>query len=123
MRKFANNQIVFVNGTYNQEEKCIIIDCIENEPTTGKTIYNVHSLDNYGTFGTTEDRVFATKEEAHKASIEASAKLVGQYKAEIKTLKDLLEFPLKHCISGGEEYTNNEAEQAYRLRMHELTGY
>lgn len=120
MRKFENGATVYINGVWIKEEECEVLDCIENESRTGQNVYNVRSK-NYGMFFATEDSVFATKNEAHKASVEATDKLVQKYKMEIKTLKDLLEFPLHHCISGGEEYTEWEAQRAYRLRANELT--
>ena len=122
MQRFKNGSTVFVNSTYNKEERCEVVDCAENELSTGKNVYKVHSLDNYGTFTVLEDYIFATKEDAHKANIEASANIVRQYKAEIKTLKDLLEFPLTHCLACGEDYTDYEAQRAYRIRANELTG-
>lgn len=121
-RKFNNGTTVYVNSTWNQEEECIVTGYVENESSTGKNVYKVNSQVNGGTFGATEDCVFATKEEAHKASIETSAKLVQKYKSEIKTLKDLIAFPLNHCISCGEEYIDWEAQRAYRLRANELIG-
>jgi hypothetical protein len=85
-------------------------------------VYKVHSLDNGGTFAVTEECVFATKQEAHKSYLEESAKLVDKYKEEIKNLNDLLKFPLEYCISCGEEYTDYEAQKAYKIRANELFG-
>ena len=122
MQKFKNKQIVYVNSTYNIAEKCEVIDYVEHESSTGQGIYKVHSIDNHGTFGATENCIFATEKDAHEAYEKLFADLVEQYKDEIKTLKDLLEFPLSHCLSCGEEYIEYEAQKAYRIRATELTG-
>lgn len=122
MRKFHDGENVFVNNTWFEGEECIVMNCTENESSTGKNVYQVQSRVIGGIFGVTEDCVFATLEEARKASIEASDKLVQKYKNKIKTLKDLIEFPLQYCISCGEEYTNWEAQKAYKIRASELTG-
>ena len=39
----------------------------------------------------------------------------------MKDLKDLLKFPLNHCLNG-EEYTDYEAKAAYKQRVNELVG-
>ncbi len=122
MQKFKPNEIIYVNGIYNIAEKCEIIDYTERESNAGKSIYKVHSIENGGTFGASEDCVFKTKEDAKDAYKKSFEKLVEQYKSEIKTLKDLLEFPLSHCLSCGEEYIEYEAQRAYRIRVSELTG-
>lgn len=122
MKKFDNGTTVFVNGIWNQEEECIVTGYVKNESRTGKDVYIVKSVTNYGTFGATEDCLFATKEEAHKASVKKSSELVARYKAEIRNLDDLLHFPLNHCLSNGEEYTDYEAKRAYCIRANELTG-
>ncbi len=122
MQKFKNNAIVYVNSVYNIAEKCEVVNCVESKSDTGKNYYKVHSIDNYGTFGVAENCVFATKEDAQKAYYKLSAKRVEQYKKEIKTLKDLLEFPLTHCLACGDEYTDYDAQRAYRIRANELTG-
>lgn len=122
MQKFTNNTTVYVNSTYNTAEKCEVVGYVEYESSTGQSVYKLHSADNHGTFCATEDCIFATKEDACKAYEEASAELVERYKSEIRTLRDLLEFPLSHCLACGEEYTEYEAQKAYRIRANELTG-
>lgn len=121
MQKFKNKQIVYVNSPYNIAEKCEVIDYVEHESSTGQGVYKVHSIDNRGTFGATKNCIFATEKDAQEAHEKLFAALVEQYKNEIKTLKDLLEFPLSHCLSCGEEYTEYEAQKAYRIRANELT--
>ena len=96
------------------------MDCIESEPDANKKFYKVHSSVHGGTFGATEDCIFATKKEACKAYLNASTQLINKYKSEIKNLEDLLRFPLEHCFCG-EEYTDYEALSAYKARVTELT--
>jgi len=42
-----------------------------------------------------------------------------KYMSEINSLKDLLQFPLDHCINGG-EYTDFAAKAAYCAKMKEF---
>ena len=44
---------------------------------------------------------------------------VDKYYKEIKTLRDLLEFPINHCING-EEYTDENAATAYKIKIKEV---
>lgn len=120
MRKFKNGITVYVNSTWNVEEECTILDYIEDESGAGKNFYKIHSSVHGGTFGATEDCIFATKEEAREAHLKASTQLIDKYKSEIKNLEDLLRFPLEHCFCG-EEYTDYEALSAYKARVTELT--
>ena len=62
MQKFKNGTIVFVNGSWNTAEKCIVASFVENESSTHQNVYLVNSIDNGGTFGATEDCIFDTKE-------------------------------------------------------------
>lgn len=43
-----------------------------------------------------------------------------KYKAEITGVNELVKFALKYCIANGNEYTNEEARQAYIERAKEL---
>ena len=45
---------------------------------------------------------------------------VEKYKAEIKTVRDLIIFPLEHTVSDAEEYSNDAARRAYKERAEEL---
>lgn len=121
-RKFADNEIVYVNSTYNIAEKCNITKLLQKESKINKAVYALHSLDNLGSFAATEECIFKTKEDALKAYKESSNKLIEKYKNEIKTLEDLIKFPLSHCIACGEEYTEEEAREAYEIRAKEIIG-
>ena len=45
-RKFADNEIVYVNSTYNIAEKCKITKFVQKESRVNKPVYALHSLDN-----------------------------------------------------------------------------
>jgi hypothetical protein len=117
--KFEKDSIVYVN-TYNHVgEKCKVTGHEKQKQST-RVFYHVHSIDGIGSFAVPNDHVFATKEEALEAyRIEVENSVRG-YKEEIKTLEDLLKFPLNHCFVG-EEYTDYEAVRAYKERVKELT--
>jgi len=121
-RKFADNEIVYVNSTYNIAEKCKITKFVQKESSVNKSVYALKSLDNLGSFAAIEECIFKTKEDALKAYKESSNKLIEKYKNEIKTLEDLIKFPLSHCIACAEEYTEEEAREAYEIRAKELIG-
>lgn len=121
IRKFNDKDVVFVNGTWNTAEKCEITGFVEKESSTGKPVYIVYSLDNYGTFGATEDCIFDTKENAISAYKTAFKTKVKSYCKQIKTLEDLVKFPVSHCLDGA-EYTDYPALEAYEIRAKEITG-
>ena len=116
MSKFAIGDIVFVNSRYNVAEKCKVENLNSED-----NIYYVKSIDNFGSFCTKEDKMFETKDKALEAYGRKCAELIKAYKEDIKDLRTLLEFPLRHCFNG-EEYTEYEAKEAYILRVKELTG-
>ncbi len=116
MAKFAIGDIVFVNSRYHVAEKCKVENLNSED-----NVYDVKSIDNFGSFSTKEDKMFETKDRAFEAYEKKCAELIKSYKEGIKDLRDLLMFPLRHCFNG-EEYTEFEARQAYILRVTELTG-
>ena len=116
MSKFAIGDIVFVNSRYNVAEKCKVENLNSED-----NIYYVKSIDNFGSFYTKEDKMFETKDKALETYGRKCAELIKAYKEDIKDLRTLLEFPLRHCCNG-EEYTEYEAKEAYSLRAKELTG-
>lgn len=63
--------------------------------------------------------LWANPEEAYNAIEKEINDLVENYKNEIKTIEDLVAFPLEHCFDG-EEYTDYEAIKAYKIRAKEL---
>lgn len=121
-RKFADNEIVYVNSTYNIAEKCKITKFVQKESRVNKPVYALQSLDNLSSFAATEECIFKTKEDAIKSYEESANKLIEKYRNEIKTLEDLIKFPLSHCIACGEEYTEEEANEAYKIRAKEIIG-
>lgn len=46
---------------------------------------------------------------------------IQEYYNEIETIEDLIRFPLHHCFNG-EEYTDWQAVEAYKIRAKELVG-
>ena len=119
MLKPKLGDIVYVNNAWTVAEKCEVTE-IGDKDADDEYFY-VHSLDNVGSFCALRSDIYATKEEAIAAYQEKSAKNVEQYKKEIKGLKELLEFPLTHCLNG-EEYTDYDAIEAYKIMASELTG-
>ena len=121
-RKFADNEIVYVNSTYNIAEKCKITKFVQKESSVNKSVYALKSLDNLGSFAAIEECIFKTKEDAVKSYEEYTSKLVKKYKDEIRTLEDLVKFPLSHCIYGGGKYMGKEgAREAYKIKAKEIT--
>jgi len=121
MEIFEKNTTVYANSCWHTAEMCEIIDFIENESSTHKNVYKLHSLSLGGEFAITEDHVFGTRKEALDAAEKEKQTAIENYKQEIKDLNDLLRFPLKHCFCG-DEYTDENAVCAYKIRAKELTG-
>ncbi len=112
--------VVYVNGPWNVAEKCKITS-EWNSKKNGDGAYSVRSLDLGSSFGASINNIFSTKEDAIAAYKRKSKENIAKYKAEIKNLNDLLEFPLNHCFCG-EEYTDYDAIRAYKTKAFELTG-
>ena len=63
----------------------------------------------YGQCYEITDDLFNSAKEAYDTYYLKQSKQIKNYCEEIHTVEDLINFPLNHCISNGEEYTNNEA--------------
>lgn len=65
--------------------------------------------------------LYTSVESAYDAYCIEQSKKIKKYCSEINTIEDLIRFPINHCLNG-EEYTNNEAYQAYKIKAKELAG-
>lgn len=65
--------------------------------------------------------LYTSAESAYDAHCIEQSKRIKKYCNEINTIEDLVKFPTNHCLNG-EEYTNNEAYQAYKIKAKELVG-
>lgn len=118
-RKFKDGDIVFVNSTWHTAEKCKVTSFAKKDSRINKPVYTLHSFDFYNTFCATEDCIFNTKEDAISAYETEYENEVKSYCEQIKTLKDLVRFPIDNCLNG-EEYTDYPALEAYKIRAREM---
>ena len=116
--KFKSGDIVFVNSACEIAEKCKVMGFVKKESNTNKSVYTLHSLDWCGTFVTTEDWIFNTKEEAISAYEIIFKKEVKGYCEQIKTLDDLVKFPINNCLC--DEGENDAALEAYEIKAKEI---
>lgn len=117
METFKIDDVVYVNGAWLTADKCKIVDIENNYGENKETMYKIQSLDMGGTYGALYNQIFTTKEKAVQAAKENNERIVNAYKDEIKTLKDLLEFPIATFCS--EDY---EAVRAYKEKVKEIVG-
>lgn len=105
-----------VKGSRDPDTDIYNIDFIEIVNRAGQTV---------DTFGGTSCReakdIWNTAEEAFAELDRRSERITECYIKSIKTVEDLILFPLQHCICGG-EYEDFEAEMAYKIRAKELLG-
>lgn len=73
-----------------------------------------------GTCGSLFEDLYPSFKACEEAVLKEFADDVAEYKAEIKTIRDLIIFPLKHTVSYAEEYSDNAARRAYKERAEEL---
>lgn len=73
-----------------------------------------------GTCWAAIENLYPSFKDCETAVLKTFADEVAKYKAEIKTIRDLIIFPLKHTVSYAEEYSDNAARQAYKERAAEL---
>lgn len=121
MPKFRTGETVYINSGWLTAEKCTVVELAPDKSSTGEDIYTVNSTVNHGTFCAVENCMFAVKKDAVDAARKERQKKTEIYMSGIRTLEDLIAFPMKHCFNG-EEYTDEEAMEAYRIRAEELTG-
>lgn len=112
------NEVKIGKSVYYQEpwSRCIeiakIIEIIDDTVVKLK-------CETYGTRNYPIDKLYTSVDELEKAIKEKFANDVQALKDSIKTIEDLLIFPLLHCLCG-EEYTEHEAIHAYKAKAKEL---
>jgi hypothetical protein len=75
----------------------------------------------YGTLEQFTSNLYFTPAEAYCAYNNYKANLFNKYCDEIKSVQDLVKFPLNHCFNG-EEYTDENAKSAYIQRVKDILG-
>lgn len=65
--------------------------------------------------------LYTSAESAYDAYCIKQNNRIKKYCSEINTIEDLAKFPINHCLNG-EEYTDYEAYQAYKIKVKELVG-
>lgn len=73
-----------------------------------------------GTCWAAIENLYPSFKDCETAVLKTFADEVAKYKAEIKTIRDLIIFPLKHTVSNAEEYSDDAARRAYKERAEEL---
>lgn len=73
-----------------------------------------------GTCGALLENIYPSMKACQEAVRKTFIEEVEKYKAEIKTVRDLIIFPLEHTVSDAEEYSNDDARRAYKERAEEL---
>lgn len=73
-----------------------------------------------GTCGALLENIYPSMKACQEAVRKTFIEKVEKYKAEIKTVRDLIIFPLEHTVSDAEEYSNDAARRAYKERAEEL---
>lgn len=119
MSKFKYNEIVFVNTTFDDTEKFIVKNYFYSD-VENVDCYVLMNIETEYVYVFAENFVFSSYEEAQNALKKEKEQLIKRYKEEIKTINDLLYFPLK--IWNNEKYRQTEAHSAYKQRLYELTG-
>ena len=105
VKVYAENDTLYARFIYDY-----IVDAAGNEIDSG-----IHG----STCSAKFDDIWFSAKEAYAEIAARKANNVKIYCDEIVTVKDLLEFPLKHCLDG-EEYTDYDAIEAYKKRAKEL---
>lgn len=106
-----------IKGTVTEIlEDGVRIDCDVHVDEAGNDIDTA-----YGTSGARFDKIYASAKDAYTAKKQDFDKKTSEYCDKIRTVQDLVQFPLEHCLCG-EEYTDYPAIAAYRRRAKELTG-
>lgn len=126
IKKLLPGTIVYVYEHWSQN---IIRAIIEGYCENGYSIHYEAVVDKNGEVITSflgnssrnYENVWITVKAAFEALEKKNQERIDSYCKQIKTLTDLLNFPLYHCFDG-DEYTDYEAIKAYKIRTKELTG-
>lgn len=110
-------------------EKCKIEELKEIDGVKAAEVRSIGTVDIEGdiicnTYGTSTRRIkdlYPSSTAAYDAYFKKSIENTRKYKDEIKTINDLVAFPLDHCLNGG-EYTDYDAKAAYKQKVKELLG-
>lgn len=73
-----------------------------------------------GTCGASLENIYPSFKACEGAVRKTFIENVEKYKSEMKTVRDLIIFPLEHTVSDAEEYSNDAARRAYKERAEEL---
>ena len=73
-----------------------------------------------GTCGASLENIYPSFKACQEAVRKTFIEKVEKFKAEMKTVRDLIIFPLEHTVSDAEEYSNDAARRAYKERAEEL---
>lgn len=73
-----------------------------------------------GTCGALLENIYPSFKACEGAVRKTFIENVEKYKAEMKTVMDLIVFPLEHIVSSAEEYSDDAARRAYKERAEEL---
>lgn len=110
-------------------EKCKIEELKEIDGVKAAEVRSIGTVDIEGeiicnTYGTSTRRMkdlYPSLTAAYDAYFKKSIENTRKYKDEIKTIQDLVAFPLNHCLNGS-EYTDYDAKTAYKQKAKELLG-
>jgi len=124
MNKINVNDTVYIYEHWSQGIiRASVVECLENayeikcKEFVDKQGNRISS--SYGNMTVTINNIWKTVEEAFNEIEKRKLDEVSKYCDEIKTIEDLVLFPIRHCLNG-EEYTNYEALKAYKKRAKEL---
>ena len=131
--KYQMGQIVFYYENWDDTvRKATISKICEHEngrPTESVKLSDIATVDYAGNYlcsicGTTHRHpadVYPTAKAAYEAAEKRNRNQVQGYCAMIRTVKELICFPLQHSLCGT-EYTDQQAREAYIQRAKELLG-
>lgn len=115
------------NGYHTGLYKGTVIDKANYVKSENKYIIPIDNVENiyfdedscYGTYMAWEDECFYTKEGLERIINSRKEKIISDYCDSIKTIEDLVKFPITNPF-GAEEYTDYEAIEAYKIMAKKL---
>jgi hypothetical protein len=124
--KIEQGSVVYYAQTWTGFIVKAIVTEIVDGGVYAKELYTVDKEGNQvdrcvGSSGAAWDNLYATAAEAYDAQAAENKAAYDKYCSEIKSVEDLVRFPLEHCING-DEYTDWQAVNAYKIRAKELVG-
>ena len=119
-QNFKPGDYVYFIDCYDNNQEGTIEDIFyfPNHSTSPNDYYIVHTK--YGVMTIIGNNIFKTKEDREQSRTKRYYEKIQEYCKDINDIKDLVFFMLDHNVAPAGEYTDWEAREAARIKIHQF---